>query len=205
MNFSILPSFNFFKRTKVTPTKVKETSQLVEPLRNDFTSTKDMFTYAKKRCVDAINSAKPYEHTVLVDTKKNKVLAEFVGDANHCNLNGIEKMQLDKDNTILLHGHPVGTPISSADVSTILNTPVTQVIAFDKDGKFSLVAKKIDKKPNVSKEFNNFRLEQYDLADEMADNGQFELYNKATDYVLKKHAPLMGLRYLSNYAYAQMK
>ena len=205
MNFSILPSFNFFKRTKVTPTKVKETSQLVEPLRNDFTSTKDMFTYAKKRCVDAINSAKPYEHTVLVDTKQNKVLAEFVGDANHCNLNGIEKMQLDKDNTILLHGHPVGTPISSADVSTILNTPVTQVIAFDKDGKFSLVAKKIDKKPNVSKEFNNFRLEQYDLADEMADNGQFELYNKATDYVLKKHAPLMGLRYLSNYPYAQMK
>lgn len=205
MNFSILPSFNFFKRTKVTPTKVKETSQLVEPLRNDFTSTKDMFTYAKKRCVDAINSAKPYEHTVLVDTKKNKVLAEFVGDANHCNLDGIEKMQLDKDNTILLHGHPVGTPISSADVSTILNTPVTQVIAFDKDGKFSLVAKKIDKKPNVSKEFNNFRLEQYDLADEMADNGQFELYNKATDYVLKKHAPLMGLRYISNYAYAQMK
>ena len=184
---------------------MKETSQLVEPLRNDFTSTKDMFTYAKKRCVDAINSAKPYEHTVLVDTKQNKVLAEFVGDANHCNLNGIEKMQLDKDNTILLHGHPVGTPISSADVSTILNTPVTQVIAFDKDGKFSLVAKKIDKKPNVSKEFNNFRLEQYDLADEMADNGQFELYNKATDYVLKKHAPLMGLRYLSNYAYAQMK
>ena len=205
MNFSILPSFNFFKRTKVTPTKVKETSQLVEPLRNDFTSTKDMFTYAKKRCVDAINSAKPYEHTVLVDTKKNKVMAEFIGDANHCNLDGIEKMQLDKDNTILLHGHPVGTPISSADVSTILNTPVTQVIAFDKDGKFSLVAKKIDKKPNVSKEFNNFRLEQYDLADEMADNGQFELYNKATDYVLKKHAPLMGLRYISNYAYAQMK
>lgn len=205
MKFSLLPSFNFFKRTKVTPTKVKETSQLVEPLRNDFTSTKDLFTYARKRCVDAINSDKPYEHTVLVDTKKNKVMAEFIGDANHCNLDGLEKMQLDKDNTILLHGHPVGTPISSADVSTILNTPVTQVIAFDKDGKFSLVAKKIDKKPNVSKEFNNFRLEQYDLADEMADNGQFELYNKATDYVLKKHAPLMGLRYLSNYAYALKK
>ena len=155
MKFSLLPSFNIFKRTKVTPAKVKETSQLVEPLRNDFTSTKDLFTYARKRCVDAINSDKPYEHTVLVDTKKNKVMAEFIGDANHCNLDGIEKMQLDKDNTILLHGHPVGTPISSADVSTILNTPVTQVIAFDKDGKFSLVAKKIDKKPNVSKEFNN--------------------------------------------------
>ena len=143
MNFSILPSFNFFKRTKVTPTKVKETSQLVEPLRNDFTSTKDMFTYAKKRCVDAINSDKPYEHTVLVDTKQNKVLAEFVGDANHCNLNGIERMQLDKDNTILLHGHPVGTPISSADVSTILNTPVTQVIAFDKEDTFYDVTRDI--------------------------------------------------------------
>ena len=85
-------------------------------------------------------------------------MAKFIGDAKHFNLDGLEKMQLDKDNTILLHGHPVGTPISSADVSTILNTPVTQVIAFDKDGKFSLVAKKIDKKPNVSKEFNNFRL-----------------------------------------------
>lgn len=205
MNFSILPSFKFFKRTKVTPTKVKETSQLVEPLRNDFTSTKDMFTYARKRCVDAINSDKPYEHTVLVDTKQNKVLAEFVGDANHCSLSGIEKMQLDKDNTILLHGHPSGTPISTPDVATMLNLPIGQVVAFDKNGKFSLVAKKIDRKNEITKEFKDYRMEQYDLADGMADNGEFELYNKATDYVLKKHAPLMGLRYISNYAYAQMK
>ena len=205
MNFSILPSFNFFKRTKVTPAKVKQTSQIVEPLRNDFTSTKDLFTYARKRCVDALNSEKPYEHTVLVDTKKNKVVAEFLGDVNHCCLDGIENMQLDKDNTILMHGHPSGTPVSPPDISAMLNLPIGQVLAFDKNGKFSLVAKKIDRKAEVTKEFKDYRMEQYDLADGMADNGEFELYNSATDYVLKKHAPLMGLRYISNYDYARMK
>ena len=166
----------------------------------------DAYVLCVNKKINLISDLVPVLEQVARDGRSLLLIAEDVeGEANHCNLDGIEKMQLDKDNTILLHGHPVGTPISSADVSTILNTPVTQVIAFDKDGKFSLVAKKIDKKPNVSKEFNNFRLEQYDLADEMADNGQFELYNKATDYVLKKHAPLMGLRYLSNYAYALKK
>ena len=175
---------------------------MIEPLKRDFESTKDLFTYARKRCVEALHSDKPYEHTVLVDTKQNKVIAEILGDTNSCSLDCIENLQFNKDYSILMHGHPSGTPISTADVSAVLNTPVNQVIAFDKDGKFSLVSKKIDKKPNVSKEFTNYKLEQYDLADGMTVNDEFELYNKATDYVLKKHAPLMGLRYLSNYAYA---
>lgn len=202
MNFSILPSFLFSKKIKPTKLPQKPPSQMIEPLKRDFESTKDLFTYARKRCVDALHSDKPYEHTVLVDTKQNKVIAEILGDTNSCSLDCIENLQFNKDYSILMHGHPSGTPISTADVSAVLNTPVNQVIAFDKDGKFSLVSKKIDKKPNVSREFTNYKLEQYDLADGMTVNGEFELYNKATDYVLKKHAPLMGLRYLSNYAYA---
>ena len=46
----------------------------VEPLQTEFNSTKDMYAYAKGRCVDALKSKTPYEHTVLVDTKENKVL-----------------------------------------------------------------------------------------------------------------------------------
>lgn len=206
MKLSFFSGINIFKKTKkISQAPHKTVSCMVEPLQTDFKSTKEMFAYAKTRCIKALKSQSPYEHVVLADIKQNRVLAEFKGNSGNCDISEISTMKLDKDNTVLLHGHPHSTPISSIDVSTMLNYPVTQVIAFDKNGKFSLVAKNIDRKDNVKKEFIKYRLEQCDMTEGLSINKAIDLYNYATDKILKKHAPLMGIRYVSNYDYLMMK
>lgn len=197
----LIPKFSIFtkkQRPPVAPHK-PASSNMVEPLQYQFSCTKDLFQYAKKRCVDALHSESPYEHVVVADIKKNKVLAEYKGNENSCNLDGFEKLEIDKDSTMLLHGHPEDFPLSSPDVNVLLKYNIGQVLAFDKNGKFSLMAKDVGYKPNKTKEFLDFRLEQYDV-DEMCFSPKDKtLYCAVTDDILKKHAPLMGLRYVSNY------
>lgn len=175
-------------------------SNKVEPLQYQFACTKDLFQYAKKRCIDALHSELPYEHVVIADIKKNKILAEYKGDENSCSFDGFDKLEINEDSTMLFHGHPEAFPISPPDVNLLLTYNVNQVLAFNSNGKFSLVAKNVGYKQDKT-EFLNFRLEQYDLDDMYSPGKDNSLYFAATNDILKKHAPLMGLRYVSNYPF----
>lgn len=195
----LIPKFAISKSHKSFKNAVKPSNNRVQPLQEQFRSTKDMLYYAKKRCVDAINRDNPYEHVVVMDIKKNRVLAEFAGDKHSCNLDGLKNMDIDKESTVLAHSHTVPTPVSPPDINTLITYNINQIIAFDSKGRFSLVARKIDMPTDVSKEFKNFRDEHIDLTDGMFREKNCDLYCTASDYVLKKHAPLMGLRYISSF------
>ena len=202
------PKLSLFKKSSSTLTQNSEKLMGVqtEPLQRTFSSTKDLFAYGKKRCMDALNSSSPYEHTVLADIKKNVVVTEFIGDSHSCNINGIENLNFDKENTVLMHGHPVNTPVSPADVQVLIDRNVSQVIAFTKNGQFSLVAKNREYSQKTSEEiYKNFRKEHSDLTEGTTLNNVYELYNMATDHVLKKYSPLMNLKYVTNYDYLKNK
>ena len=145
-----LRKFNILKKQNTKPVQRQIKSVQTKPLQKDFRCTKDLFSYAKKRCIDALNNEAPYEHVVIADIKKNKVLTEFIGEENKCNIEGIENFNLDKENTVVIHGHSDSTPISVCDMYTLLKNNLGQIIAIDKKGQFSLVAKT----PNMSNDID---------------------------------------------------
>ena len=197
-----LPRISIFRKNKSLAKPIeKAESNSVAPLKNDFKSTKELFSYAKQRCIQALKQQEPYEHVVIADTRNNKVLAEFIGNSNSCDVSGIENLNLNKDYSVLIHGHPNSTPISICDMNVLLRNNLGQIIAVDKNGKFSLVAKASNFSENIENSYKKFKKEHFDLTEGMTCGHVYEMYNNAADYVLKKHAPLMGLRYISNYDY----
>lgn len=184
-------------RKKIDMNNVKR----VTPAQSEFKSTKDLFSYARLKCVAAIKSSSPYEYAVVADIKRNKVIAEYIGDAEKCRLDDLSQMNIDADNTAIFHGHIDGSPISPIDVRLLINFGISQIVAFDKMGRFSLVSKK-DKLPmdSLKKMYNKYRFENLVETAETK-NTDFPMRSLAIDAVLEKHAPLMGLRYVSSFPY----
>lgn len=175
----------------------------VEPLITDCKSTKELLNYAKERCIEGLNSSQPYEHTVIIDTKQNKVLAEYKGDARQCRISNFESLVTNPDYTILIHGHPSSYPLSGTDVKVLLDSNVNQVIAVNKNGEFSLAAKrtiKPDKKITESAK-HSYQEEVTALLDDFYGHTDTEFYKVLVHGNLKNHANDMGLRYLTNYSY----
>lgn len=175
----------------------------IKPLKTHFKSTKEMYAYARKRCTDALKSNNPYEHTVVVDTKQNKVLAEYVGDKHACHTDNINSIVENPDYTISFHGHPDNYPISSPDVNFLLSSNINQEIAINETGHFSLVAKRLEK-PNKkdfdrAKEFYENAVD--DIAMEYDGRKKEEGYKVVCHLSLKEYANKMGLRYVTNYPY----
>ncbi len=177
-----------YKKTNI------DVSNKIKQPQMQFKSTKDLFVYSKNRCVNALKKEQPYEHALIVDTKKNMVIAEYIGDVRRCKIEDLNQLDLDKKNTAIIHGHPDNVPISSKDIKTMLNSGVYQVIAINSNGEFSLVAKTLKKDKNINKKFQEFKM---DLYNEYKLSPQEN--NLFTHDVLSKHIPLMGLRYVSNY------
>lgn len=175
----------------------------VEPLQTEFNSTKDMYAYAKGRCVDALKSKTPYEHTVLVDTKENKVLAEYVGDENNCKIDNFDMLVKNPDYTILVHGHPNSYPLSGADVSLLMRYNVNQVMAVNEKGEFSLVAKRLERPTEkvINNTKDNYLKELSYIGEDFYGHTDSELYKVMCHENLKHNADNMGLRYLTNYFY----
>lgn len=185
-----------FIKTSSNKTNVIKPYNKIKPIQSEFKSTKDLFTYAKKRCVDALNSSTPYEHALILDTKKNKVISEYIGNSNTCPIPDLFSLNIDKKNTAIIHGHPDSTPISSTDIKTMLKAQVYQIIAINSKGEFSLVSKTLQQDKNINKKFQEFKMDLYT---------EYNLSNKESNQfihsVLSKHMPIMGLRYISNYKY----
>ena len=173
----------------------------VTPAQSEFRSTKDLFSYARLKCVAAIKSPSPYEYAVVADIRRNKVIAEYMGDAEKCRLDDLAKMNVDADNTVIFHGHVDGSPISPVDVKFLIDSDIYQIVAFDRMGRFSLVSKK-DKlsTDSLKKMYSQYRFENLTETAETK-NTDFPMRSLAMDAVLEKHAPLMGLRYVSSFPY----
>lgn len=175
----------------------------VDPERTDFSSTKEMFGYAKERVVPPLKTEKPFEYTVVANIKDNKVLAEYTGEANSCLLSNLDSLPLDEENVVLIHGHPDSFPISRADVRTLLEHKINQVIAIDKDGKFSMVSRRRDV-PVVSlksKEYEKFSSEIDANSECCCDMTSDIMLKKMTHYTLGQCSGKLGLRYITNYPY----
>lgn len=181
---------------------VKSAQNYVEPLQKEFKCTKDMFRYAKKRCMDGI--AEGYEHAVIMDAKNNKIIAEFKGEYDRCSIKELKGLKYDSDNIILMHGHPENFPLSSPDVEMIRTFGFNKVIAISPEGEFSLVSKQKNLKPGV------FRQGESDY--KMSASEDCVMYKNRTpvdkenlkmaiDCTLREYTPRMGYRYATNYSY----
>lgn len=199
---------------------LKQAENYIEPLKKQFKSTKEMFDYARQRCLDGIKEN--YEHVVLMDIKKNIVIAEFKGIENKCSVKGLEDLILDEENTVLMHGHPIDYPISSADLSCLKNYKISQIIAIDKDNEFSLVSKKYKPKNSESKGIKQYfakRKKEKKLESEyigyresLGDCNMFcknpnreIMHKRMVDSILKEYTPRMDMRYITNYSYLRQK
>ena len=183
-------------------TLVKAPNQ-VEPLKKDFNHTKEMFGYAKERCMSSLKGESPYEYTVIMDKKHNKVIAEYTGDADCCSISNLSELPINSEDTVLMHSHPDSYPLSGTDVKTLLSYNVNQVIAVDKNGQFSLIARRADvpcakMKSKAVKEFTNDCMANCD--DYYSFNSK-ELLKHLTHDTLTKHSDRMGLKYVTNYGY----
>lgn len=186
------------KVTSVVPKEIPQAENKVMPLKTKFNSTKELFQYAKSRCLDGIHSPQPYEHAVVVDTKKNRVIAEYKGDANSCRMNDLPALDLDEKNTVIFHGHPVSYPLSTADLYTLIDSKASCNIAINPEGEFSLVYKRNDFQPKKSKkEFKRFSMDTAE--DSYTLKNKPEEYKLMLDYNLRTNSHKMGLRYVTNY------
>jgi hypothetical protein len=177
--------------------KIERPKNRVEPLQNDFKSTKELFMYAKSRCLKALNCENPYEHVIVADTQKNKILAEYIGDNKSCTMNDLHSLELD-ENSIIFHGHPISYPLSTTDIQTLIASNLNCDVAFNKKGEFSLAYKTKDFNRTIAKKAcKNFTITNAEETYDIKDN--FQMYSEMTDYILKTNAPSMGLRYVTNY------
>lgn len=207
MNVSIPKFLNQLASTSLKPLVNQEKAlantgvKRVCPAQTDFKSTKDMLSYVKNKCISALNSSTPHEYAVLADIKRNKVLAEYIGDAEKCPLDDLSKMHLDPQTSVIFHGHVGSNPISPPDINVLLEYPLNQVVAFDKEGKFSIIAKTIETdKLADKKKLQAYRVENSEESYGVK-NTDLPFKSMSIHQVLKKHAPLMGLRYISNFPF----
>ncbi len=105
------------------------------------------YSYAKNRVLQALNSDLPFEKGIII--KKNRVLAEINGDFNKIDTSNFADKHFEAANFI--HGHPDlydgGTlPLSLADFLTQVGHRFKRMIAFNKDGEYSMLEEKQDKK-----------------------------------------------------------
>ena len=175
----------------------------IVPERTDFRSTKEMFGYSKGKIIPALEGENPYEYTVVANVKDNKVLAEYKGDDHKCTLDNLESMLSEDQNVVLIHGHPGSYPISPTDVTTLLRYNIGQIIAIDKNGQFSMVAKRADVpsakvKSKAYKSFDKDCLDDYDMYYSIRSD---QLLKHSTHDTLKKNADNLGIRYCTNYEY----
>ena len=179
----------------------------VDPERVDFKSTKEMLQYAKNKIVPPLETEKPYEYTVVANIKDNKVLAEYTGAEHKCTLENLESLPIDEENTVVIHGHPDSYPISSMDMTTLLKYKLNQVIAIDKNGQFSLVAKRagVPAASVKSKEFRAYDYACMDNTDMYMTIRSEKMLKELTHDTLTNHADKMGLRYVTNYDYLRGK
>ena len=126
----------------------------IQPSETDFPGLKQARAYGKERAIKAIEGDNPYEHMVVIDKNTNKVTGEYKGNENNVNISLFESSRFPHNSSIE-HGHrvicningkPATTPVSWPDY-TFLSAKGEDIIAFDINGRFSMLAKNPNFKP----------------------------------------------------------
>lgn len=197
---------------------LRKADNFVEPAKRDFDSTKTMFEYAKQRCIETLKS-KNSEHAIIMNTKTNKVLGEFIGDSQCVPMSTFNDLNIDKSDIVVMHGHPKNFPLSYADVSFLRDTGIKSIIAVDINGEFSFVGRKYGlEKPkskiglinlyNKKSETNREKRAFLSYSATSCEDAEFfrnakleEGWKCAIHDTLKTYIPSMNLRYVTNYDY----
>lgn len=137
----------------------------IPSLQSNFTSLKGARKYAKERAVCALHSDEPYEHMVIIDKKSHKIFGEYKGDEHQVSA-GFDQLHFPKSCSII-HGHPashkcgdksLSTPISFDDFGYMFRH-CDDIIAFNKNGEFSLLMKTPKFKPIDKKQMALYEAE----------------------------------------------
>lgn len=111
-----------------------------------FQSPQAAQAYAKKRVLQALNNSLPFERGILI--KKNVVLGEINGSFDSVDL---KKYIANKKvaGSTFFHGHPEvygeAMPVSITDFLVQVGNKIKNMVAFNKDGEFSILEEKIEK------------------------------------------------------------
>lgn len=115
----------------------------------NFQTAETSQTYAKNRVLSALHAPNPFERAVFVEDSR------IIGDINGT----VHKVEFDSKNLLnghndvtLVHGHPIGTPLSDQDYACLIaNNRLNSIIAYNKRGEYSKMTKQ--KKPFVFRLF----------------------------------------------------
>ena len=204
--------FNIIKRLfrkNTTPllesdVKTQWAKNQIEPLQDTFTSTKDMYNYAKERCIADLSGRRPKEHALVIDLKNKKVLAEYRGTAYDCKLENISSLPINSNDTAIFHGHLDSMPISKPDVAFLLNNDVNQVIAINNKGEYSIIKKTVNNKSEheIKSAYDSFNNENNIITQKYYEDNIINkyIYRLLRHNVLKEKADSMGLKYITTYS-----
>ena len=204
MNGSFVTNSAIIRNASLAINKAVTSVCRVEPAKEHFSSRRELLSYVKQKCTSGLNMQQPREYAVVADIKQNKVLFEYLGESDKCALDDFSKMNIDTDNTVIFHGHPDSFPISPPDILLLLKTKISQVIAFNSQGKFSLVARTNKTPTNYKKKYMQYTLDTYDLLHETK-NSDRTLQIGAIDSLLRQYTPGLGLKYISNFPHIHAK
>ena len=105
----------------------------------EFASTKELYAYARKKIVGVAKDV-GLEYLIIADTKKNKILAEAIGDKKNVEIDNKVLLGKNKRDITIMHGHTKkGYPLSSTDCMHLCRHEYDKIIAFDTKGRFSLL------------------------------------------------------------------
>lgn len=110
----------------------------------NFQTAESAQTYAKNRVMSALHEPKPFERAVLIED--SRIIGEIDGTTHHVKLD--RKILDGHKDVALVHGHPIGTPLSYDDYATLTaNDRLNSIIAYNKRGEYSKMTKR--KKPFI--------------------------------------------------------
>ena len=134
----------YYKTMKINPTVM--TTLKIENLLNsfakqqtNFNSTKELYSYARKRIVGVARELNK-EYLIIADTKKNQIISEKLGNDTNVVVDSW-LLPNDRRNITIMHGHPKrkGAHLSMQDCYHLCQFEYDKIIAFNKDGRFSLL------------------------------------------------------------------
>lgn len=128
----------------------------LQPLERDTISItqEGLLEKAKNKVIEALKSGTPYEHSVIIDPNKNKIIKEAMGTSEHVSIpfKGEKGLAFKLGNhdykLINVHGHPtlengVITPISLDDFTSMnSNAGEHKCIVYNEFGEHSILTKK---------------------------------------------------------------
>ena len=109
------------------------------PRKSKFKSTKELYSYAKKRIVGAANELER-EYLIVADTKNNQIIAEKIGSGTIVTTEDIFIPENIKKHVVVMHGHTKKkSRMSLTDCRHLCIKGYDKSIVFDQRGRFSLL------------------------------------------------------------------